>query len=188
MPQAMRRGKAPSPSWPQVIGGVVRSVAVTFGLFVNGRVRSPRRRIGTPLTLPDGTRSVVFRETQIEGPRRGPPSVLIVEFQLRLLRPSSRFLHALFRTGCVVNTPLFAGFAGFRTKLWMADVGTGGYRGLYEWDGSRLADAYASALARILRPLSVSGSVRYRVIPDTRLDAYLEAIGHTGRQVDAASA
>ncbi|MGH2656538.1 MAG: hypothetical protein ACRDIZ_07565 [Actinomycetota bacterium] len=167
---------------------MARSVVVTFGLLVRGRVRSPRQRVGALLTLPDGARSVVFRETRIEGPRRERLAVLIVEFRLRLLGPSHRFLHWLFRVGSVINTPLFAGFPGFRAKLWMVDVGTGGYRGLYQWDGDRLAGAYASALAKILRPLSVRGSVRYRVTPDKRLDSYVEALRHTGQQVAATSA
>jgi hypothetical protein len=187
MPQRMTQQDAPSPGWPEVIGSVARSVVATLGLLARGRVRSPHRRVGAVLTLPEGTRSVVFRETRIEGARRWPPAVLIVEFRLRLLG-SRRFLHALFRVGCLVNTPLFAGFPGFRTKLWMADVGTGAYRGLYEWDGANLAEDYASALARILQPLSVRDSVRYRVIPDVRLDAYLEGLPAAGHQVDATSA
>jgi hypothetical protein len=173
------------PRWSQVLASVARSVVVTFGFLVRGQLRSPRHRVGHILTFPYGTRSVVFRETRNRQGRRWPPAVLIVEFRLRFLGPSRRFLHALFRVGCVINTPLFAGFPGFRTKLWMADVGTGGYRGLYEWDGTYLAEAYASALARILRPLSVTGSVRYRVIPDRRLDEYLEALESEGHRVVA---
>ena len=179
-------GGRPSPSGLQVLRSVARSVVVTLALLMGGRVRSPRGRVGALLRLPEGTCSVVFRETRIEGPRRGRPAVLIVEFRLRLLG-SRRFLHALFRMGCVINTPLFAGFPGFRTKLWMADVGTGGYRGLYQWDGPQLAEAYASALAMILRPLSVRDSVRYTAIPDMSLDAYLQAFPPAGHQVDAAS-
>ncbi len=32
-----------------------------------------------------------------------------------------------------MHTPLFAGFPGFRSKLWIDDVETGVYRGVYEW-------------------------------------------------------
>jgi hypothetical protein len=187
MTETMRHEKAPGPPWPRVIGSVARSMTVTIGLLLGGRIRSPRGKVGAVLTLPGGTRSAVFRETQVDGARRGPPAVLIVEFRLRLMG-SRRFLHALFRTGCVLNTPLFAGFPGFRTKLWMADVGTGGYRGLYEWDGATLAEAYAAALVRILRPLSVRASVRSTVIPDLPLDAYVDALPAAVRRADAASA
>jgi hypothetical protein len=99
MHQTMRQETARTPPRLQVIGSVARSVVVTVGLLVRGRVRSPRRRVGALLTLPGGTRSVVFRETQIKGARRGPPAVLLVEFRLRLLGPSRRFLHWLFRGG-----------------------------------------------------------------------------------------
>jgi hypothetical protein len=87
----------------------------------------------------------------------------------------------------VVSTPLFAGFPGFGTKLWMADLG-GAYRGLYEWDGTALAQAYAERLAKILQPLSVSGSVRYWIIPDARLDVYLATLRRGAHRPAAVSA
>jgi hypothetical protein len=42
--------------------------------------------------------------------------------------------HAAFRGESLLNTPLFAGFPGFVSKLWLANDGLGRYRGLYEWD------------------------------------------------------
>jgi hypothetical protein len=142
------------------------------------------------VTFPDGTRSVVFRETRVRNESLRLPAVLVVEFRLRLCGPRRRLLHAAFRTGCVVNVPLFAGFPGFGTKLWMADLGTCGYRGVYEWYGADLADSYAAALSRILSPVSVPGSVRYRVIPGVFLEDYLGLLKGTGfvRQLASAKA
>ncbi len=157
---------------PRVVREVLSSIAETVRLALGGRIRSPRDRVGRLVTFPDGVRSEVFRETRVDRRSFRLPAVLLVEFRLRV-GPQRRLLHRLFRTACVVNTPLFAGFPGFATKLWMADQGTGGYRGLYEWDGADLAGRYARALLRILRPVSVRGSARYRIIPGLRLEEYL---------------
>jgi hypothetical protein len=105
---------------------------------------------------------------------RGPtldPCVLIVEFRLRAVRGRG---HAAFRLESVLNTPLFAGFPGFVSKLWLAHDERGRYRGVYEWDGPRLAENYARALWRVLALVSVPGSVHYVVLPGLRRDVLLE--------------
>jgi hypothetical protein len=71
------------------------------------------------------------------------------------------------------NTPLFAGFPGLVSKLWLADDQRGRYRGLYEWDGPARAEAYARALWRILALVSVPGSIHYVVLPGLRRDELL---------------
>ena len=50
--------------------------------------------------------------------------------------------HALFRFESVFSTPLFVGFPGFVSKLWVAHDSSGTYRGVYEWDGATLAEDY----------------------------------------------
>jgi hypothetical protein len=59
---------------------------------------------------------------------------------------------------------------------------TGAYAGLYDWDDPASAAAYADGLCRVLRPLSVPGSVSYELIEDLNVDAYLRAYdaGATG--------
>ena len=109
----------------------------------------------------------MFRETAIRDGEPRDPVVLIVQFRLWALG-RNRLLHALFRRECILHTPLFAGFPGFHSKLWISDTATGVYRGLYEWDGPERATDYADTLVRLLTPLSTHGSVRYHVIPGIR--------------------
>jgi hypothetical protein len=78
-----------------------------------------------------------------------------------------------FPLGSLLNTPLFAGFLGLVSKLWLADDERGRYRGLYEWDGPRQAEAYARALWRVLALVSVPGSIHYVVLPGLRRDELL---------------
>jgi hypothetical protein len=113
----------------------------------------------------------VYRETVVD---RVPadPCVLVVEFRLRAVRGRG---HAAFRLESMLNTPLFAGFPGFVSKLWLACDERGRYRGVYEWDGPRLAENYARALWRVLALVSVPGSVHYVVLPGLRRDVLLES-------------
>ena len=92
----------------------------------------------------------------------------------RIHRDVGRVGHALFRWESLLNTPLFAGFPGFVSKLWLADDERGRYRGLYEWDGPQLAHNYARALWRVLALVSVRGSIHYVVLPGLRRDTLLE--------------
>ena len=64
------------------------------------------------------------------------PVVLVVAFRLRWVRGRG---HALFRAESLLNTPLFVGFPGFVSKLWVAHDEGHVYRGVYQWNGPALA-------------------------------------------------
>ena len=113
------------------------------------------------LCFADGTSAPVFRETVVD---RGPtldPCVLVVEFRLRLVRG---WAHALFRRESLLNLPLFVGFPGFVSKLWLAHDQNGVYRGMYQWDGPAWAEYYARCLCRILEIGCTPGSIHYMVL------------------------
>src|SRR5207247_2506933 len=117
-----------------------------------------------------GTSGRVYRETVIDRDATQDPRVLVVEFRLRAIRGRG---HALFRWESLFNTPLFAGFPGLVSKLWLAADERGRYRGLYEWDGPRRAEAYVRALWRLLALVSVPGSVHCIVLPGLSRDELL---------------
>ena len=98
------------------------------------------------------------------------PCTLVVTFRLRLVHGPA---HALFRTESLLNTPLFVGFPGFTSKLWLAHDERDRYRGVYEWDGPERAEHYARSLWRVLALVSVPGSIRYAVLPGLRRDDIL---------------
>lgn len=115
----------------------------------------------------DGTAGRVYRETVVEQPPVDP-CVLVVSFRLRGVRGRG---HVLFRIESILNTPLFVGFPGFVSKLWLSHDDNGAYRGLYEWDGADRAEKYARSLWRVLE--LVSESIDYMVVPDMRRDDVL---------------
>ena len=154
-----REGKGPAP-----VRAFVRSIVATGRLAATGRLGSPQTYVGSRLHFADGTTSFVFRETALRATGTAEPAVLVVRFRLWALGRSP-LLHAFFRRECILHTPLFAGFPGFRSKLWASDTATGVYRGVYQWDGAGLAADYAATLARLLRPFSTRGSVSYHVVP-----------------------
>lgn len=158
---------------------VGRCAATTAVLLARRRLQLSRRHVGMRMRFADGSESVVYRETVVDGPhheenRPEEPCVLVVQFRLRAVRGWG---HALFRWESVLNTPLFAGFPGLVSKLWLAADEHGVYRGLYEWDGPARAEAYARALWRVLALVSVPGSIHYRVVPGLSRDELLALPG-----------
>jgi hypothetical protein len=141
---------------------VVRCVAATVRLLREHRIQQPTAHLGDVLSFADGSSAPVYRETVVARARTAEPCALIVEFRLRWIRGRG---HALFRAESLLNTPLFVGFPGFVSKLWLAHDRRGCYRGVYEWDDPALAHAYAGALWRVLALVSEPGSIHYTVIP-----------------------
>ena len=142
----------------------------TARLLRQRRIHLPAGHVGMRLRFADGTSARVYRETVVDRGATQDPCVLVVEFRLRAVHGRG---HTVFRWESLLNTPLFVGFPGFVSKLWLADDERGRYRGLYEWDGPRRAEAYARALWRVLALVSVPGSIHYIVLPGLRRDEVL---------------
>ena len=153
-------------AWP----AVGRCVLASARLLRQGRVHLPRAKVGTAVTFADGTSARVYRETVVDRPEPREPCVLVVEFRLRAVRGRG---HALFRGESLANTPLFVGFPGFVSKLWLAHDDRSVYRGLYEWDGPHLADTYARSVWRVLAVVSEPGSIDFRVLAGLGRDQLL---------------
>ena len=157
--------------YPVALRALAGCFTNTARLLWQRRMHLPRGRVGMRLRFADGTSSRVYRDTVVD---RGPtldPCVLIVEFRLRAVRGRA---HAAFRLESMLNTPLFVGFPGFVSKLWLADDEHGRYRGVYEWDGPRLAENYARALWRVLALVSARGSIHYVVLRRLSRDVLLD--------------
>jgi hypothetical protein len=147
-----------------------RCVATTGRLLVRRSVHLPKRHVGCRLSFADGSTAVVYRETTLDRADPADPCVLVVSFRLRWLRGWG---HRLFRWESMANTPLFVGFPGFVSKLWLAHDENGVYRGLYEWDGAGPAEAYVRALWWALAIVSEPESIRHQVVPGLGRDAVL---------------
>jgi hypothetical protein len=154
---------------PEAWRCVARCVLASVALLAHGELRWPRRWVGSRVRFADGTVGRVYRETVLEGPV-ADPCALVVTFRLRAVRGAG---HAWFRWESWLNTPLFVGFPGFVSKLWLAHDEDGRYRGVYEWDGPRRAEHYARSLWRVLELVSEPGSIDFRVLPGVRRDELL---------------
>ncbi len=152
----------------------------TLRLLAANRIHLPLEHLGAPLHFADGTSARVFRETVVDVDALEEPCVLLVKFRLRLVRGP---WHAAFRWESLLNTPVFVGFPGFVSKLWLANDEHGVYRGLYEWDGPQRAEHYARSLWRVLQLGCEPQSIHYMVLPGLRRDAVLA----TPRLLDAAA-
>ncbi len=149
------------------------------------RLARPSDHLGMTLSFRDGTTSRVFRETVAVGAATADPTVLVIAFRLAFL-DDVEALHTGFRHECLIHTPLFAGFPGFRTKLWLEDDDTRIYRGVYQWDGAADAAAYAGRMVGLLTPFSSRQTARYRVVPGlTRADYLRDPDLTSGAESDA---
>ena len=144
------------------------------------RIHQPPGNVGRVVTFADGTHARVYRETSVRT-RTSQPCVLLVSFRLRRVRGRG---HRVFEWESELNTPLFVGFPGFRSKLWLAHDEDGRYRGIYEWDGEAAAERYARSLWRVLGLVSEKGSIDYRVLPGVRRDEHLTDPDVGGSDVD----
>jgi hypothetical protein len=151
-------------------------IVTTGRLLARRAVHLPKRNVGRGLGFADGSTAVVYRETTVDRDVTKDPCVLVVSFRLRWVRRWG-FGHRLFRWESMLNTPLFVGFPGFVSKLWLAHDGNGVYRGLYEWDGPASAEAYVRALWWALIVVSEKDSIRHQVVPGIRRDAVLAGVG-----------
>jgi hypothetical protein len=150
---------------------MVQCARHTALLVLRRRLRQPRGAVGRVLTFADGSSAAVYRETVAAVDHVTEPVVLVVAFRLRRVR--SERVHALFRLESLANTPLFAGFPGFVSKLWLRHDQRGRYRGVYQWDGAARAEAYVGALRHVLALVSEPGSIQRAVLPGLLRDAVL---------------
>jgi hypothetical protein len=169
--------RAPLSPW-DAARAVARSASKTAVLLTKRRIRQPTLHVGDVIGFADGTSAAIYRETVVQRARTREPVVLVVSFRLRWVR--GRW-HTTFRAESLLNTPLFVGFEGFVSKLWLRHDQLGRYRGLYEWDGASLADSYVRALWWVLRLVCTRGSIHYAVVPGIHLDDLLNNPSLMGR-------
>lgn len=159
------------PPAADAVPGVLASTVRTVPLLVRGRLHHPRTRQDLVLSFADGSTSRVYRETRLGDGRAADPATLVVGFVLRGVR--GRLPHTAFRVESWLNTPLFVGFPGFTSKLWMTADEHSVYRGLYEWDGADRAVSYARSLSWVLALVCEPRTVRARIVPGLRRDDVL---------------
>lgn len=122
-----------------------------------------------------GQAFTVYRETTIQ-PGAETDAAAVLEFRFHLWfmpAPLVPFVVCLFEPLSILTTPFFAGFPGFRTKLWLFDHATGDYEGVYRWETAAAARRYARGLEAVMTRLSVPGTIAREVHEDAPLDAYV---------------
>ena len=138
-----------------------------FGLLRARRLHHPRGNVGLRVRFADGSNAEVYRETRVGGGRAEDPALLVVGFVLRGVHGRA---HLAFRLESWLNIPMFVGFPGLSSKLWMTHDEHGCYRGIYEWDGAERAVSYVRALSWVLGLVSVPGSIKAHIVPGIRRD------------------
>jgi hypothetical protein len=133
-------------------------------LLWRGQLHLHLERIGDTVETDDGRPFVIYRdsssgETGPGAPDDGALLAVTMWFRLRWVPPGARVRAFLFERESILNTLLYAGFEGYRTKLWTADHRTNDYAGFYTWGGREEAERYLAYAMTMLRPLSVPGTL-----------------------------
>lgn len=139
------------------------------------RVRFPRERVGDVLESPDGSTSVVYRETVLD-PASGPTEGgVVLVFRMRVADPETgtTLREVLFDPVSNVATPFFAGLPGFRRKLWLAGDRPGEFVELYEWATPADAERFVDVLQWLLAPVDFAGSATFEVVEADGVDEYV---------------
>lgn len=147
---------------------VLRFLSLAFG----GQLYLSRKRLGTLYKVEKAGDYGIFRKTVSRKNTGEPECVLIVGFRLKFIG-GNPFFHYLFQRLCILTTPFWSGFNGFRVKLWMVTPKSKNYLGIYKWEGSKNAQTYVEVLVKVLKPLSTKNSVWYKLYPNQNFESYL---------------
>jgi hypothetical protein len=164
----------------------LRSVSRFALLAAQRRIHLRKDRLGATAHDQDGLTNSLRRETCVGAREPEGGAALFIWFQLRFIRPDTRFRNAFFWTINYATTPFFSGHPGYRFKLWMQGRDNPGYLGIYEFASPDGADLAGDYLTTILRFLSVPGSVAYHVQPTNSASRYLSAPYGSGELVTRA--
>jgi hypothetical protein len=139
----------------------------TLGYQMDGRLHSPKDKIGKTFTNLDGEEFVIFKQTildQATGLAIEPEAMFRVQFRVPKIIPwRDRFVISL-------KSPIFVALPGFRSKLWMVDEKNATYQGVYEWSTLRDAQDYVhSASMEFMTGVAVPGGISYEIIPAARI-------------------
>lgn len=134
------------------------SSALRFPFRAPGALYLRRDRVGKVFQIEEAGRYRLFRETVHREVPTYEAQVLVIGFRLKWVGRSS-FWHWLFQRVCIVTTPFWWGLPGFHIKLWMVEVETKEYLGIYSWQGKEESQDYLAFLIPILQFFSISDSI-----------------------------
>lgn len=154
-----------------IINLTVKSIAVFFRLLASGSLHLQRTHLEKIYKIRRG-KYKVFRETTSDRRIKENAVILIVGFRLKMIQ-SNPMLHWVFQRICILTTPFWSGFRGFRVKLWLVDESTKNYLGIYSWEGKENAMIYIKTLEKILKPISTKNSVWCELVADETFENYL---------------
>ena len=155
----------------------VGSARKTVELIFSRRLIQPHELVAHDW-VPGRERLVVFRETAVVAPPNPDPPPWLSGSSSAVGR--NRLAHVIFRRECILHTPLFAGFAGFRPSSGWPTARPATI-GRVRTGRRRPRRALRHHVTRLLEVLSVPGSVRTRSSPTSLATGSSTDRGATGR-------
>jgi hypothetical protein len=147
----------------EVLDQAFQSIISFCKLTLLGSLHTPKSHLWEKYIASDKKIYSVFLETTSDEEYYEKEVTLIVGFRLFIMGSNS-FFHAIFQKLCILDTPVWVGFRGFKKKLWMVDLDSKNYLGIYRYQGIKNAQKYRDYIVAVLKPVSVKGSVWSEII------------------------
>ena len=157
----------------EIISQAGKSVINFFKLIASHYLHIRRNRLRSTYKVHDHIYSV-FRETTSDKEYNEKEVTLVIGFRLKCIGNNS-FFHYLFQRLSIINTPIWVGFRGFKTKFWMVDIYTNNYLGIYKYQGKHNAQKYAKYITSVLKLFSTKDSLWSEIIT-TNFENYIKKI------------
>lgn len=143
-------------------------MARATGLRLQGRVHSPKDRVGEVVSVPGEEDFVIFRQVFLDPvgdvtPEPGANFKVCFQFK--------RFSARANRILSLIPIPFIVAQPGFRSKTWMLGAETGMFQGFYEWDTIEDAERYWTSFPlELMKRRAAPGSLTHTI---TRADGVL---------------
>lgn len=126
--------------------------------------------IGKEMCMPDGHAYIVFRHMhKVHSDTNKANAIFIVHFKF------NKFNDRINRILSCIPIPMIAGFPGFCDKVWMHDVNSGFWYGLYAWeDEDAIEDYKKSFVLRLMIHRADKKSIHMEQICNCTLDNFIK--------------
>jgi hypothetical protein len=149
----------------------LQSIIIFCNLVLSGSLHIKKNHLWEKYKVSDGEKYSVFLETISDKEYYEREVTIVIGFRLFIIK-SNPFFHFLFQKLCVLDTPIWVGFRGFKKKYWMVDLQTKNYLGIYRYQGRKNAQKYVNYIVSVLKPLSTKDSVWSEIL-DINFDNYV---------------
>ena len=157
---------------PKSENSFFESLKTLFTRVFSGRIHFSKMYLGQVLAMDDGREYQIIRDHRVESNKHTKEDVAVFKVRFRFSGLPVKVNKRL----SVVPAPFLMAKPGYREKIWC--ISEDGYmQGLYQWASKEIAEMYPQSFVfKLMTKRAAADSLTYEVIPETRLQDYIEKI------------